>query len=37
MCRSVPQMPTRRTRSSASPVPGFGTGALPVRKLRAPS
>src|SRR5207249_4328718 len=36
MWRSVPQMPTRSTRSSASPGPGFGVGASIVVKRRAP-
>jgi hypothetical protein len=37
MCRSVPQMPTRRTRSSASLGPGLGIEAVPVRNAFAPS
>src|ERR1051326_882138 len=36
MWRSVPQMPTRSTRSNASPGPGFGVGASMVVKRRAP-
>src|SRR5204862_6263077 len=36
MWRSVPQIPTRRTRSKASPAPGFGTGTSTVVNRPAP-
>ena len=36
MCRSVPQMPTRRTRRSASSPPGAGFSISPVVNVLAP-
>ncbi len=36
MCRSVPQMPTRLTRSKAWPGAGVGVATVPVVNVLAP-